>query len=153
MASAPKLNLIRPNDPPSRAGTRRTNCLPPNHDLGQGILPGLHSADARRSLARIVHRHEPLSCSFSVPAEAISPDGLWKAEVREQSCGRPGDMHIISFVHLAALHAAGVRDYQTLIGFDTGGDPEKRPRIDWVNAKALQVSTPNLRFFVVRDGN
>jgi len=87
-------------------------------------------------------------CEQMITDRVVSPDGAWEAVVDEFTCeAGPMMTSITAEVQLIAAHdPARATD---VLGVDTGGHVDERPRLVWVGADVLQVTVPNLSYLKV----
>ena len=83
------------------------------------------------------------TCEHAVITRVVSPDGAWEAVVDEATCEVGlGGADITAGVQLVSTRdPTKVGD---VLGVDTGGHTEERPRILWTAPNTLQVVVPNL---------
>ena len=79
------------------------------------------------------------TCEDAIVARVPSPDGTWAARVNEATCEvGPWMMNITAGVDLVSTrdpaHAA------VLLGVDTGGHDDERPRVVWTAPDVIQVT-------------
>ena len=86
-------------------------------------------------------------CRHAIVMRAVSPDRVWQAVVDEADCGAgPYASDITATLRVGPVSsAAGV----SVLGADTGGHVEDRPRLAWSGAGTLDVTVPNLSFLKV----
>lgn len=78
--------------------------------------------------------------------DAVSPNGAWKASVDETTTEG-----LIATVTIASVNLVSTRDSSksaNILGVDTGGDKEQRPRIDWTGPHRLHIIVPSAAQFV-----
>lgn len=82
------------------------------------------------------------TCRHHVVASAISPDGAWRAVVDEAICeAGPMASAIVDTVRVGATRR-GSR-LTDVLGVDTGGHVEARPRPHWIGDTSLRITLPN----------
>jgi hypothetical protein len=87
-------------------------------------------------------------CTGTTVAEIVSPTGTWKASVVDWLCESPWVTHITASVQLVSTRGP-VRSAD-ILGVDTGGHDDERPRIAWTATDVLQVTVPNRVYLKVR---
>lgn len=102
------------------------------------------------ALALLVLCATPLGaeCTQADVARARSPDGIWEAVNEEFTC----DVGLFSTditteVHLRSTHKP-IRDFN-LLGVDTTGNVNERPRLAWTSAHVLRVTVRNISILKV----
>ena len=92
------------------------------------------------------------ACSADAPCEhttverSASPDQRWQAVVDEATCGAgPYASDVTATVRVGRV---GSSTAVAVLGVDTAGHAEDRPRIAW-SGTALDVTVPNLSFLKV----
>jgi len=79
------------------------------------------------------------TCEHAIVARVPSPDGTWEARVDEATCPVAlGGMDITAGVHLVSTHDSA--RIVVLLGVDTGGHDDERPRLMWTAPDVLQVA-------------
>lgn len=99
-----------------------------------GILPLMFFA-----LAMCENRDERGSCEEAIVARLPSPDGAWEAVLDQSTCPVGlGGASIVAGVNLVSMRdPARTAD---LLGVDTGGHHDERPRLAWTAPDVLQVT-------------
>lgn len=88
------------------------------------------------------------TCRHAVVESLPSPDGAWEVVVDEAVCEGGGfATAIVAGVRLASTRASG--QGTTLLGVDTGGHENERPRPVWADPNVLRVTVPNLSYLKV----
>src|SRR5882724_5680012 len=86
-------------------------------------------------------------CEDTPVAEAISPHGAWRAEVVDSLCGAGFVWDITASVHLVSTTKPD--EGADILGVDTGGHHDNRPRITWTAPEVLEVTVPNISYVKV----
>ena len=87
-------------------------------------------------------RHGVSPCENAIVARLPSPDAAWEAVLDQSTC--PVGMGGASIV--AGVNLVSTRDparTAVLLGVDTGGHEDDRPRLAWTAPDILQVTIPN----------
>ncbi len=80
----------------------------------------------------------PEGCRSTIVSRTSAPDGMRSAVVVDWACGIGGySPDVTAEVRVGST---------TILGVDTGGHAEERPRIAWSNSTVLTVTVPNLSF-------
>ena len=88
------------------------------------------------------------SCEHATVARVLSPDGAWQADVNESTClFGLGVGAVVAEVHL--LSTRDPARSADLLGVDTGGNADERPKLAWVAPDILQVTVPNRSFLKI----
>ena len=78
-----------------------------------------------------------------------SPTGLWTAIPHESTC----DVGLLAMTDIVAGVSLASKEFPLrevdLLGVDTGGHDDERPRLAWSAPNVLQVTVPNLSFLKV----
>jgi hypothetical protein len=83
----------------------------------------------------------PGKCSHTVIDRLPSPDGSWVAVIDEYTCDVGSfSTDITAEVHLVSTKSP-LREIEVL-GVDTGGNDNERPRVAWFAPSVLQVNVP-----------
>jgi hypothetical protein len=85
-------------------------------------------------------------CEHAIVARLPSPDGAWEARVDETACLYGMGVGYV----VAEAHLVSTRDparFDVLLGVDTGGHGDERPRLAWTAPGVLQVTVLN-RFYL-----
>ncbi len=77
-------------------------------------------------------------------SEATSPDKRWVATVSETTV--EGLIATATVADVELLSTNYPTSVESILGVDTGGYQEDRPRVAWIAPDALQVTLPNLSF-------
>ena len=79
------------------------------------------------------------SCEVAIVGRVSSPDGAWDAVLNEATCPVGlGGMDITTGVHLVSTRDPART--VVLLGVDTGGHEDERPRLAWTAPDVLQVT-------------
>jgi hypothetical protein len=82
------------------------------------------------------------SCAHTIVATSVSPDGAWRAVVDEAVCESGGFASaVVATVGLGPVK--GPARLTDLLGVDTGGHVEQRPRLLWAGDDVLRVTVAN----------
>jgi hypothetical protein len=93
-------------------------------------------------------RYETADIVWTTPiAEGLSPDKAWKATVDETVVEGFMATGIAAAVHLVSMEKPN--EIVDVLGVDTGGHHEERPRISWISPNVLQVTVDNLSYVTV----
>jgi hypothetical protein len=79
--------------------------------------------------------------------EELSPDKAWKATVDETVYEGFLVTDVVAEVHLSSMENRN--EIVDILGVDTGGHHEERPRISWTSLNVLQVTVPNISYLTV----
>ena len=82
------------------------------------------------------------TCEHAIVVRLPSPDGAWEARVDEATC----EVGLSGAAIVAEAHLVSTRDparFADLLGVQTGGHEDDRPRLAWTAPDVLQVTTPN----------
>lgn len=77
----------------------------------------------------------------------ISPNGAWSVIVSDRLCESFLVTDITTSVELAST--VDRSDIFTILGVDTAGHADERPRIAWSGSDLLEVTVPNISFLKV----
>ena len=86
-------------------------------------------------------------CTHTIVARLAEPSGSMQALVDETVCGGDYGSDVTATVRL--LGPDTPHDGVAVLGVDTGGHAEDRPRLAWSAARVLDVTVPNLSFLKV----
>jgi hypothetical protein len=88
------------------------------------------------------------TCEHAILTRMPSPDGAWEARVDEDVCmfGLGGGAVVAGVQLVSTRDPARSAD---LLGVQTGGHEDERPRIAWTAPDVLQVTVPNRSFLKV----
>lgn len=88
------------------------------------------------------------TCEHTIITRVPSPDGAWEARVDEDVCmfGLGGGAVIAGVQLVSTRDPARSAD---LLGVQTGGHEDERPRIAWTAPDILQVTIPNFLYLKV----
>ena len=82
------------------------------------------------------------NCDHAIVARVPSPDGAWEARIDEAVCLYGfGVGAVVAGVHLVSTR--GPVRFADLLGVNTGGHEDDRPRLAWTAPDVLQVTIPN----------
>ncbi len=88
------------------------------------------------------------SCEEAIVVRLLSPDRAWEARVDEAICPVPlGGAAIIATARLVSTRDPGRT--ADLLGVDTGGHDDERPRLAWTAPDVLQVTIYDQSFLKV----
>ena len=86
-------------------------------------------------------------CKHTVVGRQVSPGQAWQAVVDETICDAgPYSSDITATVRVGRVSSSAAI---AVLGVDTGGHAEDRPRLTWSGANILDVTVPNLSFLKV----
>lgn len=88
------------------------------------------------------------ACQEAIVARMPSPDGAWEAKVDETACLYGFGVGAV----VAGVHLVSTRDparTADLLGVDTGGHEDERPRLAWTAPDVLQVTVYDHSFLKV----
>ena len=86
-------------------------------------------------------------CSTAQISTHISPNGAWAVIVSDRLCESFLVTDITTSVELAST--VDRSDIFTVLGVDTAGHADERPRIAWSGSDLLEVTVPNISFLKV----
>jgi len=86
-------------------------------------------------------------CTGTTVTEIASPTEAWKASVVDSLCESTWVTDITSGVQLVSTRDA--TRSADILGVDTGGHDDERPRIAWTAPDVLQVTIPNRTYLKV----
>ena len=82
------------------------------------------------------------SCSHTTVTQVSSPDGSWSAILDEAVCDGGLGTSVVDSVRVASVHTPSRNT--DILGIDTGGHTDGRPRLSWREPNILRVTVPNL---------
>lgn len=84
-------------------------------------------------------RYGPNPCEEAIVARVLSPDGMWEARLDETAClYGMGVGYVVAQAQLVSTHDP--TRTAVLLGADTGGHENERPRLAWTAPDVLQVT-------------
>jgi hypothetical protein len=89
----------------------------------------------------------PGNCTHAIVDSRPSPDGAWTAIDDEYTCEGGFSIVVTAEIHLMTT-IDPARDV-VVLGVDTGGNDDERPRFAWTSSNVLQVTVPLNSYMVL----